>query len=49
MKEIYLGRTELDNVKWLSFMENAIKTAKHFEVHCWDEEADWIEFALQYG
>ena len=49
MKEIYLDRTEKDNSKWLSLIESSIKTAKRFEIHCWNEETDWIEFALQYG
>ena len=49
MKEIYLDGTEKDNSVWLSLIEVAIKTAKHFEIHCWNEEVDWIEFALKYG
>lgn len=49
MKEIYLERTETDNSVWLSLIEVAIKTAKRFEIHCWNEETEWIEFALQYG
>ena len=23
--------------------------AKSFEIHCWSEETDWIDAALQYG
>ena len=49
MKEIYLERTETDNSVWLSLIEVAIKTAKRYEIHCWNEETEWIEFALQYG
>ena len=49
MKEIYLDRTEKDNLRWLSLIEEAIRTAKCFEIHCWNEEKDWITFALQYG
>lgn len=49
MKEIYLDRTETDNSIWLSLIEKALKTAKYFEIHCWNEETEWIEFALQYG
>ena len=46
---IYLDRTEKDNSKWLELITEALKTAKRFEIHCWNEEADWIKFALQYG
>jgi len=49
MKEIYLDRTEKDNSEWLALIETAIKTSKRFEIHCWNEETDWIEFALKYG
>ena len=49
MKEIYLDRSEKDNSVWLSLIEEEIKSANHFEIHCWNEETDWIDFALQYG
>ena len=49
MKEIYLDRTEKDHSKWLALIEHALKTAKRFEIHCWNEENDGIEFALKYG
>ena len=49
MQEIYLDRTEKDNSKWLELITEALKTSKRFEIHCWNEETNWIEFALQYG
>ena len=49
MQEVYLDRTEKDNSKWLELITEALKTSKHFEIHCWNEETDWIEFALKYG
>lgn len=49
MQEIYFDRTEKDNSKWLNLITEALKTAKHFEIHCWNEENDWIEFSLHYG
>ena len=49
MQEIYLDRTEKDNSKWLELITEALKSSKRFEIHCWNEETDWIEFALQYG
>ena len=30
-------------------IKKAIKTAKKFEIHCWNEEAEWIELALKFG
>jgi len=27
----------------------ALKNAKTFEIHCWNEETEWIELALKYG
>jgi len=49
MQEIYLDRTEKDNSKWIELITDALKNSKRFEIHCWNEEADWIEFALMYG
>ena len=47
--EVYLDRTEKDNSKWLELMTEAFKGAKSFEIHCWNEENEWIEVALKYG
>ena len=49
MQEVYLDRSEKDNSKWLELITEALKTAKDFEIHCWDEENEWIDLALQYG
>lgn len=49
MQEVYLDRTEKDNSKWLELITEALKTSKRFEIHCWNEEVDWIEFGLKYG
>lgn len=46
---IYLDRTEKDNSKWLEMLVKALKDAKTFEIHCWNEEDEWIEMALKYG
>ncbi len=46
---IELDRTEKDNSKWLTYMSEALKTATTFEIHCWNEEPEWIDFALRYG
>ncbi len=49
MHSVYLDRTEKDNSKWLELITEALKIAKNFEIHCWNEENDWIDVALQYG
>ena len=46
---IFLDRTETDNSKWLELLKEALKTAKSFEIHCWNEEEEWVEVALKYG
>ena len=46
---VTLDREEVDNSKWLSYLTDALKEAKTFEIHCWNEETDWIELALKYG
>lgn len=46
---VYLDGTEPGNRKWLELIRERIKTAKSFEIHCWNEETEWIELALKYG
>lgn len=46
---VTLDRCETDNSKWLSYITAALNDAKTFEIHCWNEETEWIELALQYG
>ena len=46
---IFLDRTEKDNSKWLELLKESLKTAITFEIHCWNEEEEWIEVALKYG
>ena len=43
MYPIYLDRTEKDNSKWLEILLRALNGAKTFEIHCWNEESEWIE------
>ena len=40
---------ETDNNKWKALLAEHLKTAKTFEIHCWNEETVWIELALHYG
>lgn len=46
---IYFDSTEKDNTKWLALLKKALKTARTFEIHCWNGEEEWIETALRYG
>lgn len=48
-EEVTLDRSEAGNSKWLAYITAALDGAKTFEIHCWNEEAAWIELALQYG
>ena len=48
-EEVTLDRSEGDNSKWVSYITAALDGAKTFEIHCWSEETEWIELALQYG
>ena len=49
MNIVYFDRTEKDNSKWLELITKALESAKRFEIHCWNEETNWIDFALNYG
>lgn len=46
---VTLDRDETDNSKWLAYITDALKEAMTFEIHCWNEETEWIDLALQYG
>ena len=46
---VALDRSETDNARWLSYITAALKDAGTFEIHCWNEETEWIELALRYG
>ena len=46
---IVFERGESDNSKWKALLAQHLETAKSFEIHCWNEETEWIERALQYG
>ena len=46
---VVLDGTEETNSRWRTYMSEALKTAKTFEIHCWTEEMECIDLALQYG
>ena len=49
IKELFLDNTEKDNSKWIVLIAQTLRTAKRFEIHCWNEETEWIELSLKYG
>ena len=48
-KLVQFDGTEPDNKRWLALISERLETAKIFEIHCWEDEGEWIELALQYG
>ena len=46
---VYFDYTEKDNTRFLALITDALKTAKNFEIHCWNEELEWFELALKFG
>ena len=46
---VFFDNTEKDNTKWKKLISDNISTAKTFEIHCWEDEADAISLALNYG
>ena len=48
-QDLYLDGTEPDNSRWRALLEQYLAKAETVEIHCWNEEAEWIALALQYG
>lgn len=46
---ITLDRGETDNSRWLAYITPVLEGTKTFEIHCWNEEAEWIDLALRFG
>ena len=38
-----------DHPRWIELITPYLVLAKSFEIHCWNEETEWINIALQYG
>ena len=36
-------------VAWRAMMKTKLEKAKKFQIHCWNEETEIIDAALQYG
>ena len=41
--------TERDNSAWLALISEHIRSAKSFEIQCWEDEVEEMILALQYG
>ena len=48
-ESVYFDYSEKDNTHFLALLTDALSNAKTFEIHCWNEETEWIELALKYG
>lgn len=46
---IEIDETSDSNEEWREIMSVKLENASHFEIHCWNEEYEEIEMALQYG
>ena len=48
-ESVYFDYSEKDNTRFITLLTDALKNAKNFEIHCWNEETEWIELALKFG
>lgn len=49
MEYIEFDATELNNLRWKKVMFDQLKTAKTFEIHCWNMELEEMKMAFQFG
>ena len=49
MEYIEFDVTERNNLRWKEMMYKKLKTAKTFEIHCWNMELEEMKMALQFG
>lgn len=49
MELIAFDYEEKDDAKWKALLAAHLKKAARFEIHCWNDETEWIELALRYG
>ena len=49
VEEIEIDITSNSNDEWKKIISEELKNASSFEIHCWNEETEWIDFALHYG
>ena len=48
-ESVYFDYSEKDNTHFLALLTDALKNAKTFEIHCWNEETEEIALALKFG
>ena len=48
-ESVYFDYSEKDNTRFLALITDALKNAKTFEIHCWNEGNEEIALALKYG
>ncbi len=48
-ESVYFDYSEKDNTRFLTLLTDALKNAKTFEIHCWNEEVDEIALAHKNG
>ena len=48
-ESVYFDYSEKDNTRFLALITDALRIAKNFEIHCWNEETEEISLALKYG
>ncbi len=41
--------SEKDSSRWIELISYYLNEAETFEIHCWNEETEWISLALRYG
>lgn len=46
---IEFDHTQPTNQQWKYIIKQYLQAATSFEIHCWAEETEWIDIALQYG
>ena len=44
-----LGTEEGDFERWREIVGRRLAAASRFEIHCWNEEAEWIALAERFG
>lgn len=49
VEPIEIDTTAPNNKEWRRLMEAHLKTATHYEIHCWNEEEREIALALRQG
>lgn len=38
-----------EHEQWKAVLIEELQSATSFEIHCWNEESEWIKLALEYG